>query len=101
MSPDLRPILVNRLRMPDGQLWAEVHVSLLLNDWTPPPSIIVRFPYEASDELNGDPKELTEIIVKVAGDRLVELFRDAAAELEQRPLECRSPYVILGPLATR
>jgi len=34
-----------------------------------------------SEELNNSPEELTEIIVKVAGDRLIELFRKAASEL--------------------
>ena len=33
------------------------------------------------------------IIVKVAGDRLIELFRDAASELVREPLEALMPLV--------
>jgi hypothetical protein len=102
MSPDLRAIVVNRLRTPNGQAWAEVRVALRFNDLLePPPSMIVRFPYSASEELNSAPEELTELILKVAGDRLIQLFKDAAAELEQKPLEYRSPYVVLGPPSAR
>ena len=102
MSPDPRPIVVNRRRTPNGQTWAEVHVALRVNDLLEqPPSIIVRFPYSASEELNNAPEELTELILKVAGDRLIQLFKDAAAELERRPLECASPYVVLGPPPAR
>jgi hypothetical protein len=102
MSPDLRPTIVNRLRTPNGQTWAEVHVSLRFNDvWEPPPSIIVRFPYVASNDLSSDPKELTEVILRAANNRLVELFRNAADELTQTPLEARAPSVILGPDPTR
>ena len=102
MSPDLRPTIVNRLRTPNGQTWAEVHVSLLLNDLLEkPPSIIVRFPYSASEELNGAPEELTELILKVAGDHLIQLFRDAAAELERMPLKYGDAYIVRGPAPTR
>ena len=102
MLPELRATLVNRFRTPKGVTWAEVRVALRLNNSVEPsPSILVRFPYEASEELNNSPEELTEIIVKVAGDRLIELFRNAASELVREPLEARSPYVVLMPLAMR
>ena len=102
MSPDPRAIVVNRRRTPNGQTWAEVHVALRVNDLLEqPPSIIVRFPYSASEELNNAPEELTELILKVAGDRLIQLFKDAATELEQRPLECRVALRGAWPLPTR
>jgi hypothetical protein len=98
MSPDLRPIVASRFRTPNGQTWAEVHVALRFNDLKgPPPSIIVRFPYSASEELNNAPDEMTKVILKVAGDRLIQLFKDAAAELERKPLELGWAYVSRGP----
>ena len=102
MSPDLRATLVNRFSTAKGVTWAEVRVALTLNNLVEPsPWILVRFPYEASEELNNSPEELTEIIVKVAGDRLIERFRNTASELVREPLEARSPYVVLMPLAMR
>ena len=102
MSPDFRALAIKRFRTRKGQTWAEVRVALNFNDdWTPPPMILVRFPYTASDELNSVPEEITETILRVTNDRLIELLRGAADELVQMPLEARSPYVVLGPPPTR
>jgi hypothetical protein len=45
--------------------------------------------------------DLRALILKVAGDRLILLFRDAATELERKPLEFGSPYVVRGPPPAR
>jgi hypothetical protein len=102
MSLDLRPWLISQVEKFNGQTWAEVHVELRFADLkAPPPSIIVRFPYSASEELNNAPDEITELILNVAGDRLIQLFKDAAAELERRPLAVRGAYVLRRPRPAR
>ncbi|MBV9977373.1 MAG: hypothetical protein JO105_18455 [Hyphomicrobiales bacterium] len=74
MTPDYRATFVSRYQRVNGQTWAEVRVGLRLNNLVePPPSILVRFPYEAAEELSNSPEELTEIIIKVVGDRLIHL----------------------------
>ena len=102
MSLALRTWLISQVRTSNGQTWAEVHVELRFADLKePPPSIIVRFPYSASEELNNAPDEMTELILKVAGDRLIQLFRDAAAELERKPLAVGQAYIVRGPAPAR
>ena len=102
MSPDLEGMAVSQVRASNGQTWAEVHVELRFADLKePPPSMIVHFPYGASEELSNSPEEVFELILKVAGDRLILLLRDAAAELERKPLAVGGAYIVRGPPPAR
>jgi hypothetical protein len=57
--------------------------------------MVERFPFSATEELSNSPEELIDLILKVASDRLIR-FKNAALELERKPLVVGQDYVVGG-----